>query len=255
MELAQRMLATRGGTVTLGAFAALLAGLVLLVYLNQYRNSVDEAAVPVPVLVAKSLIERGTPGDAVARRQQFQATDAPKGELKDGAIADPSILRGQVAVHDVFPGQQLTTADFVPTGSDSIGARLVKGQRAISVPVDSAHGIVGNTEAGDRVDVYASFPEDDILKIVLQNALVLDAPDGGRALAGGATANVVIRATYGKAAEIAFAADNGKVWLVLRPRTGAGLKRPGVVTQESVVRGINRTVVNGRFRSSGGGAR
>lgn len=239
MELAQRLLSTRSGTVTLGVASAALAGVVLLVYLNQYRNSVNDASAPVSVLVAKSLIEKGTPGDAIGIRGQFQAAEAPKGEVKDGAIVDPSALRGQVAVHDIFPGQQLTTTDFAATGADSIGARLVNSQRAISVPVDTAHGIIGKVEPGDRVDVYASFPDDDVLKIMLQSALVLDAPAEATAGAGGTTSNVLVRAGYGKAAEIAFAADNGKVWLVLAPRTNRGGRKPGIVTQRSIIAGVN----------------
>jgi Flp pilus assembly protein CpaB len=235
MEFAQRLLSTRSGTVTLGVVSAALAAVILLVYLNQYRSSVEAAGTPMSVLVAKSLIEAGTPGDAIGIRRQFQAAEAPKGEVKDGAITDPSVLRGQVATHDIFPGQQLTTADFASTGANAIGARLVNDQRAIAVPVDLAHGNIGKVEAGDRVDVYASFPDDNVLKIVLQNAVVLDAPSDPGALAGGLTSNVVIRAPYAKSAEIAYAADNGKVWIVLRPRAGARMKKPAVVTQGTLI--------------------
>jgi Flp pilus assembly protein CpaB len=243
MEFAQKMLSTRSGSVGLGLAAAGLAALILLVYLNQYRSSVEAAGAPVRVLVAKSLIEEGTPGDAIGIRHRFQSTEAPQNAVKDGAINDPSVLRGQVAVHDIFPGQQLTTADFASTGANAIGARLVTNQRAIAVPVDIAHGIIGKIEAGDRVDVYASFPDDNVLKIVLQNALVLDAPSDAGTLAGGTTAHVVIRAAYKRSAEIAYAADNGKVWLVLRPRAGARVKKPAIVTQGSL---IGRRAVGGR---------
>ena len=243
MELAQKMLSTRSGTIALGVASAAFAAVILLVYLNQYRNSLEEAGAPISVLVAKSLIEEGTPGDAVGIRRQFQTSEAPKSELKDGAITDPSVLRGQVAMHDIYPGQQLTTGDFAATGADAVGARLVSDQRAIAVPVDVAHGIIGKIGAGDRVDVYASFPDDDVLKIILQNALVLDAPSDTGTMAGGMTAHVVIRAAYAKTAQVAFAADNGKVWLVLRPRAGARVKKPAVVTQATL---IGRRAFGGR---------
>jgi hypothetical protein len=41
-----------------------------------------------------------------------------------------------------------------------------------------------------------------------------------------------------QAAAIAFAADNGKVWLVLRPPTGARPVRPGLVTVGTVLLGV-----------------
>jgi hypothetical protein len=85
-----------------------------------------------------------------------------------------------------------------------------------------------------------------VLKIMLQNALVLDAPAEATAMAGGTTSIVLIRAGYGKAAEIAFAADNGKVWLVLAPRTNRGGRKPGIVTQRSIIAGVSPTALRGR---------
>ena len=57
----------------------------------------------------------------------------------------------------------------------------------------------------------------------MQNALVLDAPTDTAAGVGSAnqTANVVLRVGRDEAAEIAWGVDNGKIWIVLRPRAGA----------------------------------
>jgi hypothetical protein len=38
--LNHRLLSTRGGTAALGVLAAVVAGVFVLLYLNQYRNSV-----------------------------------------------------------------------------------------------------------------------------------------------------------------------------------------------------------------------
>ena len=57
MQLAQKLLSTRGGTVALGGAAALMAAFLLLLYLNQYRSSVTADSEPVTVLVARTLIE------------------------------------------------------------------------------------------------------------------------------------------------------------------------------------------------------
>ena len=64
------------------------------------------------MLVAKSLIVKGTSGTQVARRDQYQAAELPRDEVKEGAVADPAYLNGRIAVNDILPGQQLTTADF-----------------------------------------------------------------------------------------------------------------------------------------------
>jgi Flp pilus assembly protein CpaB len=258
MQLVQKMLSTRGGTVALGGIAALMAAFVLLLYLNQYRSSVAADSEPVAVLVAKTLIEKGMPGDVVGVRRLFDSEEAPRSQVKDGAITDPSTLRGRVAVEDIYPGQQLTVADFAGT-TDAIGAKLAAKQRAIAVPLDSARGLVGKIEPGDRVDVLAGFnvlaggggaQGRPVVKVLMQNALVLDAPS--ETVAGVAatnqTANVVLRVNRDQAVEIAWAVDNGKVWMVLRPRAGAPPTKAGIATAESVLTGTKPVVVYGNVR-------
>jgi Flp pilus assembly protein CpaB len=263
MQLAQKLLSTRGGTVALGGAAAVMAAFVLLLYLNQYRSSVSADSEPVTVLVARTLIEKGMPGDVVGLNKLFQSDEAPKSQVKDGAITDPSTLRGRVAVEDIYPGQQLTVADFAGT-TDAIGAKLAGKHRAIAVPLDSARGLVGRIEPGDRVDVLAGFnvlgntaggQGRPVVKVMMQDALVLDAPVQTAAglAAANQTANVVLRVNRDQATEIAWAVDNGKIWLVLRPRAGAPPTRPGVATAESVLTGVKPVAVYGRVRNLLGG--
>jgi len=244
MQMVQKMLATRGGTVAVGGFAAAFGALLLLLYLAQYRNSVDESGAPITVLVAKSLIEKGTPGDIVGLKGLFQTTDAPRDQLQDGAITDPSALHGRLATSDVYPGQQLTTGDFSASASGALGAQIAGNQRAIAVPIDTAHGMVGQLRTGDRIDVLAGFNVSSggggftarpVMKVLTQNVLVLEAPKRAATGVASNTAQVVLRTTYREAAEIAWAVDNGKIWVVLRPRAGAPVKRAQLITPEALL--------------------
>jgi hypothetical protein len=70
------------------------------------------AASSCPVLVAKKLIRKGTPGLTIARKRMYVRTVLPCGERERGAITSPAGLNGRVARWDIFPGQQLTKADF-----------------------------------------------------------------------------------------------------------------------------------------------
>lgn len=249
-----KFLATRRGTIVLGMAAAGLAAIVLLVYLNQYRDSVGAGGAPVSVLVARNLIEVGTPGDAVAVQGRVELAPTPKDNVKLGALVDPAALKGTVAISDVYPGQQLTAADFQAVGISGVGAQLQKRQRAIAVPVDAAHGLVGRLFAGDRVDIYAGFEVRALganrpaLKLLMQDVLVLEAPGGagGTGVTGGTSqSNVLVRVDSGQAAKLAFASDNGKLWFVLRPRTGAKPVKPSLVTAETVLFGT-RPIAVGR---------
>jgi Flp pilus assembly protein CpaB len=244
MQMVQRMLATRGGTMTVGAFAAGFAALLLVLYLSQYRSSLNDSNEPITVLVAKSLIEKGTPGDIVGVKGLFQATEVKKGQVKEGAITDPGALRGREATNDIFPGQPLTTQEFAASTRGAIGSQIAGNQRALAVPVDPAHGLVGQVRAGDRVDVVGAWNITEgtggggrpVVKVLTQNILVLNAPDHtGPGVAAAGSVNVVLRTSYREAAEIAWVAENGKVWVVLRPRAGSPAKKPIVVTGESLL--------------------
>lgn len=266
MQLVNRMLSTRRGTLILGGVAAGMSALVLTLYLDQYRSSVGADSEPITVLVAKTLIEKGMPGDVVGIKRLFDREAVPQSQLKEGAITDPGTLRGRIATTDIYPGQPLTTADFSAAGG-SIGTRLAGKDRAIAIPLDPAHGMVGQVEAGDRVDVLAGFnvlaagaggQGRPVIKVLMQNALVLEAPRaGGSGVGASGTANVILRTNRDQAIELAWAVDNGKVWLVLRPRAGAPPTRPGVATAEGILLGLKPVTVYGNVKRllGGGGAR
>jgi Flp pilus assembly protein CpaB len=261
MQLVQKMLSTRGGTIALGGVAALLAAFVLILYLNQYRSSVAADGEPVTVLVAKKLIEKGMPGDVVGVRRLFDSEEAPRSQVREGAITDPSTLRGRVAVADIYPGQQLTITDF-DTSTNAIGATLAGKDRAIALPLDSARGLIGKAEAGDRVDVFASLKiaaadgrDRPVVKVMAQNALVLDAPDAaaGVGTGGTQTANVVLRVNRDQAIQMAYAIDYGKVWIVLRPRAGTPAGVPGAITDNAILADIKPAKVYKKIRKRIGG--
>lgn len=265
MQLTQRLLSTRAGTIALAGSAAILAGIVVLVYINRYRTSVNQSAEPVSVLVAKNLIEKGTPGNVIGTDGLYQTARVAKGDLKDGAILDPSSLRGRVAVEDIYPGKQLTAADFTATTSDALDLKLARDQRAVSVPLDGAHGLVGHVQSGDHIDVLVGFnvqkllpdgtPDPNaatrpVLRMIMQNVLVLAAPsDAKSGLAGGGETNIVLRVDPEQAAQLAFASDNGKVWIVLRPKNGAPPVSPSFVTLETALLGVKPVVA---LKSLGG---
>jgi Flp pilus assembly protein CpaB len=240
VEFAQNLLSTRRGTFIVGGIAAALAAIVLLVYLSRYRDSINAANQQATVLVARQLIQQGSPGEIVASTHQFQVAQLTEKELKTGALTDPSALRGMVAAHDIFPGQQLTTADFVPTAVNSIQTKLTGDDRAVSVPVDAAHGLIGQISEGDHVDVYVGLNVQSprgtipVLRQLLSDVLVLRAPGTGATGSG----NIVLRAPGPGAAALAFGADNGKLWVVLRPASGAQPIRPGIMTAQRLLLGV-----------------
>jgi pilus assembly protein CpaB len=250
MQATRKLLSTRQGTLGLAVLAGLLAIGALLAFMSGYKRNLDKGAQPVTVLVAKGEMPKGSSGDLIAKKGLFQATGFKRDQVEDGAITDPASLRGLVAVREIVPGQQLTVADFAKP-SDPVLSKLGDDQRAISVPLDSAHGMTGEIQAGDHVDVYAGFQVQPdgagrprpVLRVLLQDVEVLKAPAAnqksqGLAAATTQTQNIVLRVRDQDAAALAFASDNGKVWLVLRPPTGARPSPPSLITVETLLLGV-----------------
>jgi Flp pilus assembly protein CpaB len=204
-----------------GVAAAVLAAILLLVYLSHYRSSVKGSTEPVTVLVAKRLIPKGTTGASIASQNLFVVTTIPKGQIKLGVISDPAVLNGSVAAADIYPRQQLTTADFTVASTGALAAQIKGTWRAIALPVlDAAHGLAPGVQAGDHVDAYGQL--NGTLGLLMANVLVLASPTQA---AVGSTApvsgNYILRVPASKAPRFAFIGQNGTLWLVLRPATGA----------------------------------
>src|SRR2546421_3804868 len=88
----RKMLSTRRGTVFVAGVCAAVAALILVVAMNGYRQSVNTAGNPATVLVAGSLIQKGTSGDAVAAGQLFKPTTVASKQVTSGAFADSAQL-------------------------------------------------------------------------------------------------------------------------------------------------------------------
>jgi Flp pilus assembly protein CpaB len=217
-------LGTRNGTLAVAGILALLAGAAMLLFLREYRKDLTGSD-PVRVLVARSLVAKGTPGDVVAGDRLYRVIKVRDSQLKEGALSDPAELRDKVTVTDIDPGHQLQAIDF-ESADGHPGNRLSGFARAMTVPVDVARGMIGKIETGDRVDVITTSESvsagGSLARIAARNVLVISIPsDGGDGSVDSEKRPATIRVDDTEAASIAAAADGGEVWLVLRPAVGA----------------------------------
>lgn len=236
--------ASRRGAIGLALLCALAAAVILLVALSQYKKSVSLANREDTVLVATGTIQKGTAAGIIAQEQLYKPTQILVKNLASGAIVNAAALQGEVAVTDILPGQQLTQADFAPASRGVVG-QLTPGQRAVSLSLDSEHGLVGEVEPGDHVDVYGDFGGQatngsnsaSLVKLLIPNALVVKVPAGSSGLGGsGSNGTVVLAVSDNQVGTLDYAAENGKVWLALRPGNATG-NGSGLTTYNSVVFG------------------
>jgi Flp pilus assembly protein CpaB len=239
--LPKGMLGTPRRTVVAGVGALVLATILLLAYLSHYRSSVKSDSANIPVLRAKVFIQKGTTSLALARQGLFDVTAIPKDQLKDGAVTDAAAIQGQVALADIYPGQQLTIADFGVTATSSalsgsadlLGTGATAGTfRAVAINLDPTRGISPQTQTGDHVDAYVSIGGK--IQLLMQNMLILQAPNQS---AAGSTAptsgNYIMRVPAKFAPKFIFAETNGSITFALRPQRGAKAAGTGVVTSNN----------------------
>jgi Flp pilus assembly protein CpaB len=229
----ERVSASRGWAIAVGIGAAVLAGILLLLYLNQYRDSVAGETAPTSVLVARNLILEGTSGTVIGTKDQYQVASLPAKEIKVGALADPAYLNGRVAVADILPGQQLTTADFTTATTTAVNTKITGAQRGISISIDNVHGSLSQVAAGDHVDIYIAVGARNngqaMVKLFRPDVLVMAVP--GQENSG----NLVLRVDQKDAADFAYAADNTQFWFTIRPKSGARRTRPDIATINTVI--------------------
>lgn len=226
----RKLLSTRRGTAIVAGISTVVAAAILLIAATQYRQSVASSGVPETVFVASSLIQKGTSGDVIASEHLFNTEQLAARQVTAGAVADTSVLRGKVAAKDIQPGQQLTLSEF--TSGSGLMSQLSPYQRAISIPLDTAHGLAGQLSAGDRVDVYAGIDASvnkgggvasagAALRLLIPDVPVLEVNQNASStgLTGSGVnsqSDVVLKVSARDAGALAFASDNGQVWLVLR---------------------------------------
>ena len=242
------LLATRKGALTLALVCAVVAAGLLVFAMGRYKRSVATVTAQATVLVATGAVQKGTSGDAIAAQRLFKSTPVIATQVTPGALSDSASLAGTVAHTDIVAGQQLTAADFTAVGG--IVGQLGPNQRAVSVSIDEAHGDTDVITAGDRVDVYGSYAGAKggaVVSTLFPDALVIKPAAGAPSTSPGAAtttasgSSLVLAVSTAEAPLLAFTADNGKLWITLRPANAAN-PVPVQTTLNSILSSATSTV-------------
>lgn len=228
-------MSSRSWAIALGIGAALLAAVLLVLYVNRYQSRASGQSAPTPVLQATKLIVKGTPGTLVAAQTMYKPITVPRKEVEVGAIAAPAYLVGRAAAVDIYPGAQLTAEAFSADTSLSVDSQITGNQRALSVSIDNVHGSLSQLQAGDHIDLYlglggSSGGSQALVQLFRSNVKVLAVPGVDE------TGNLILQVNSKDAADFALAADNMQLWFVIRPAAGAKPTPKDTATVTSVLR-------------------
>jgi pilus assembly protein CpaB len=210
---------------------ALMAGLLTVFYVTNYKREVRSAEENVAVYVAAKDIPAGTPGDEVISGGYLEKQEIAKRAVTPGAISSPEQIEGRLASAAVYAGEQVTTRRFTSEQERGIRAQLTGNKRAIALPGTQQQLLAGTLQDGDHVDIVGSWnvPEaasNHFARVVLRDIPVLEAPEGVTTSekltdpqSGGYT--VMLMVTDAQSQKLWWLSQNGTWTLQLRPPTDA----------------------------------
>lgn len=223
---------------------AVVAMLLVLLYVTNYKRSVQHGASDVQVYVANHDIATGTAGAEIVAKHEVHAISVARRSVVPGAISSVDQIRSLVLSQPIYAGEQVTVRPFSDVAAQGIRARLRGTMRAIQIAGDPNQLLAGTLHEGDRVDLIANLRVDPnsnayATKIVVRDLAVLtSANEGASAKVGGSNSTSVILAVSDTQVQrLWFAVKNGDWSLELRPVIGAADGRDRIDSIATVLGG------------------
>jgi Flp pilus assembly protein CpaB len=242
---------------------AVVAALLIGIYIVSYRNNVKNGAGLVKVLVAARDIPAGTEGSAVASGGYLKEQTVPRRAVIAGSVVSAAPLTSKVVTDRIYEGQQITVRQFGPIAQGGVFAKFSGKERAVAVLGQPYQLLEGTLEAGDRVDVVATarYRVGSIYRttsrVVLQNLLVLEAPDPEKVQSAQSDEKFVAKLvmTDSQTKTMGWAMRMSTWFLALRPTSTPSNSKPSLETLHSFLdRGIPSSradaVIEGDFKES-----
>jgi pilus assembly protein CpaB len=165
---------TRRTVILIAAIViAAIAAVAIYSYLNNVQNRAYNDAKLVSVFRVEKDIVKGLPGEQAIDGAYVKKSTIPQKYRPTTALTDINTIRGKVALGDLSAGQVVVDGMFVEPrrAQVSFAQRIPANQVAITISVDSVHGVSGLIVPGDQVNILASAPDGE--RFLFQNVNVL----------------------------------------------------------------------------------
>jgi pilus assembly protein CpaB len=152
---------------------ALVAAGAIYSYLNSVQDRAYNNAKLVKVFRVEKDINKGLPGEQAIDQEYVKSGDIPQKYRPTTALTDINAIRGKVALNNLSSGQIVVDGMFVDprTATVSFAQRIPPGQVAVTISVDTVHGVAGLIVPGDQVNIMAQ--AQDGQRYLFQNVNVL----------------------------------------------------------------------------------
>ncbi|HKI92997.1 MAG TPA: Flp pilus assembly protein CpaB [Gaiellaceae bacterium] len=221
---------------------ALVAMLITLLYVTNYKRSVQHDASSVQVYVAAHDIAGGVAGAELIKQKDFRPESVTRRDVVPGAISNPAQIQNLVLSGPLYAGEQVTLRRFTDAAAEGIRAQLKGTMRAVQVAGDPNQLLAGTLRAGDHVDLVANLRVDpnkatNATRIVLRDLTVLSGPGESataKVTSNGAT-SVILAVTDTQVQRLFYVLRNADWTLELRPVVDAADSPERVETLTSVM--------------------
>jgi Flp pilus assembly protein CpaB len=203
---------------------ALVAMMLTLFYVTNYKRSVQKSTSSVQVYVAARDIAAGTAGADIVKGKTLKPETVQRRDVVPGAISSPDQIASLVASAPVYAGEQVTVRRFTDVAAEGIRSQLKGTMRAVQVAGDPNQLLAGTLQAGDHVDLVANLHTTSTTgntaatRIVLRDLTVLTSPgDGGKLSQSDSGTSAILAVSDTQVQRLFFVLKNADWTLELRP--------------------------------------
>jgi Flp pilus assembly protein CpaB len=224
---------------------ALVAMMLTLFYVTNYKRSVQKGASSVQVYVAARDIPAGTSGAEIVKGNDLKVESVQRKDVVPGAISNPDQVASLVVSGPLYAGEQVTVRRFNDAAAQGIRSQLKGTMRAVQVAGDPNQLLSGTLQSGDHVDLVANLRLSSdsatatATRIVLRDLTVLTSPSDQSKLSSSSTgsSSVILAVSDTQVQRLFFVLRNADWTLELRPVVNAADSGERVDTINSVLGG------------------
>lgn len=222
---------------------ALVAMMLTLFYVTNYKRSVQKGASSVQVYVAARDVQAGVTGQDLVKQHALKVNTVRRADVVPGAISDPEQVGNLVLSTPLYAGEQVTLRRFSDVAAQGIRSQLKGTMRAVEVAGDANQVLAGTLQSGDHVDLVANLklPGSQAAsadRIVLRDLTVLTSPtDTAKLSSGGSnTQSVIVAVNDTQVQRLFYVLHNADWALELRPVVNAADSHERIDTLETILK-------------------
>ncbi len=127
---------------------AVVAVILVSVYVTQYKNHVDSGQSGTVVYVAARDIPSGTPADELIDGKYLRKETVKRVDVVSGAITDPKQIAARYVTEPIYKGDQISLRRVGEAGAEGSRGQLTGAQRALEIEAKPAQVLAGVAQSG-----------------------------------------------------------------------------------------------------------